>query len=173
MLRLGLRSGYEIKRGADRATKHFWPMSLAQVYPELASLEQAGLVTGREDPRGARARHAYEISEKGEAALLDWLRAPHDAPPQVRDERLLRLFFADALPRDDQIGLVRRLRESHEAEAAWILDEVVPIASAAEEAGTIFPHALARLSMEVYGAVARLLGELEAELAREAPENDG
>ena len=39
MLRMGLRSGYEIKRGADRSTKHFWPMSLAQVYPELARLQ--------------------------------------------------------------------------------------------------------------------------------------
>ncbi len=165
MLRIGLRSGYAIKRGADRATKHFWPMSLAQVYPELARLEEAGLITGREDPHGARARRAYEITERGEDALLDWLRAPRDAPPQVRDERLLRLFFADALPRDDQIALVRRLRESHEEEAAWILKEIVPIASAAEETGTLFPRALARLSVEVYSSIARSLRELEARLS--------
>lgn len=165
MLRIGLRSGYAIKRGADRATKHFWPISLAQVYPELARLEKAGLVSGREDPQGARARRAYEITEKGEEALLGWLRAPRDAPPQVRDERLLRLFFADALPRADQVALVRRLRESHEAEADWIVEEIVPIASAAEEQGTVFPHALARLSIDVYRSVARSLGELEARLS--------
>jgi DNA-binding PadR family transcriptional regulator len=165
MLRIGLRSGYAIKRGADRSTKHFWPISLAQVYPELARLEEAGLVTGREDPHGARARRAYEITEKGEEALLDWLRAPRDAPPQVRDERLVRMFFADALPRDDQVALVRRLRESHEQEAGWIEREIVPIASAAEEEGTIFPHALARLSIEVYSAIARSLGEIEKRLS--------
>ena len=165
MLRIGLRSGYAIKRGADRSTKHFWPISLAQVYPELARLEEAGLITGREDPQGARARRAYEITEKGDEALLDWLRAPRDEPPQVRDERLVRLFFADALPREDQIALVRRLRESHEEEAAWILEEIVPIASAAEEAGTIFPHALARLSSEVYSTIARSLEELETRLS--------
>ncbi len=165
MLRIGLRSGYAIKRGADRSTKHFWPISLAQVYPELARLEEAGLVRGREDPHGARARRAYEITEKGDDALLDWLRAPRDEPPQVRDERLVRLFFADALPRADQIALVRRLRESHEKEAAWILAEIVPIASAAEEAGMLFPHALARLSSDVYSTIARSLQELEARLS--------
>ncbi len=77
----------------------------------------------------------------------------------------MRLFFADALPREDQIALVRRLRESHEEEAAWILEEIVPIASAAEETGTIFPHALARLSSEVYSTIARSLEELEARLS--------
>ncbi len=88
MLRIGLRSGYEIKRGADRSTKHFWPMSLAQVYPELARLEEAGLITGRDDPHGARARRAYTITAEGDEALLEWLRDPDDEPPQVRDERL-------------------------------------------------------------------------------------
>jgi DNA-binding PadR family transcriptional regulator len=171
MLRIGLRSGYAIKRGADRATKHFWPMSLAQVYPELARLEQAGLITGRDDPQGARARRAYEITAPGEQVLLDWLRAPRDAPPQVRDERLLRLFFADALPRADQITLVRRLRESHEEEAAWIQEEIVPIASAAEASGTVFPHALARLSIDVYSTIARSLGSLEKRLSEGSAED--
>ena len=165
MLRMGLRSGYEIKRGVDRSTKHFWPMSLAQVYPELARLEAAGLITGRDDPHGARARRAYETTEDGDAALLDWLRAPRDTPPQVRDERLVRLFFADALPREDQIALVRRLRESHEDEAAWIEEEILPIASAAEETGTVFPHALARMSIEIFSTVARALAELETRLS--------
>ncbi len=167
MLRIGLRSGYEIKRGADRSTKHFWPMSLAQVYPELARLEEAGLITGRDDPHGARARRAYTITDGGDEALLDWLRDPHDEPPQVRDERLVRLFFADALPRDDQIALVRRLRESHEAEVTRIREEVMPISSAAEEAGTIFPHALARLSSDIFTTIARALAELETRLLDE------
>ncbi len=165
MLRIGLRSGYEIKRGADRSTKHFWPMSLAQVYPELARLEEGGLITGRDDPHGARARRAYEITAEGNDVLLNWLRNPHDEPPQVRDERLVRLFFADALPPEDQIELVRRLRESHEAEVTRIEEEVIPIASAAEEEGTIFPHALARLSSDVFSTIARALGELETRLS--------
>src|SRR6267378_7957366 len=74
MVRLGAKSGYAIKKATDVSTKAFWPTSLAQVYPELARLESAGLLKRREDPHGARARSAYEITDAGETALLAWLR---------------------------------------------------------------------------------------------------
>src|SRR5438876_9598332 len=96
MVRLGARSGYAIKKATDVSTRAFWPTSLAQVYPELARLESAGLLTRREDPHGARARSAYEITEAGEAALLGWLRSTGESPLQFRDEGVLRLLFADA-----------------------------------------------------------------------------
>src|SRR6202040_3229417 len=59
MVRLGISSGYAIKKAADGSTQNFWPTSLAQVYPELARLEGAGLVSRRDDPQGARSRSAY------------------------------------------------------------------------------------------------------------------
>jgi PadR family transcriptional regulator, regulatory protein AphA len=165
MLRLGRQSGYAIKKATDLSTRHWWPMSLAKVYPELANLEHAGLIAGRDDPHGARARKTYELTDAGKEALVDWLRATRVVPPQVRDERLLRLFFADAAPLPDQLRLVQRLREDNEAEVARIREEIVPIAGAAEQAGTIFPAAVARLSIDVYTAYATSLGELEALLA--------
>jgi DNA-binding PadR family transcriptional regulator len=168
MLRLGMRSGYAIKRAADVSTRYFWPTSLAQVYPELARLEDAGLVTRRDDPHGARARSSYELTKAGEEALIAWLRSTREAPPQVRDERLLRLFFADALPRDDQLALVRRLRESDRAAASWIRTEILPLAEPAARAGTRFPAAVARLSADVYTYAAGWLAEFEAELQSEA-----
>ena len=69
MVRLGVSSGYAIKKAADTSTQNFWPTSLAQVYPELARLEGAGLLTRRSDPQGGRERSAYTITERGEAAL--------------------------------------------------------------------------------------------------------
>ncbi len=48
--------------------------------------------------------------------------------------------------------------------SARIREEVMPISSAAEEAGTIFPHSLARLSSDIYSTIARALGELERRL---------
>ena len=172
MLRLGVRSGYGIKKAADVSTKHFWPMSLAKVYPELASLEEAGLIARSDDPQGARSRHSYEPTDAGEQALLAWLRSPRDAPPQVRDERLLRLFFADALPHDDQLALLRRLRKSDEEASAWIRREIVPLAGAAEQTGTRFPVAVARLSADVYSFAAQWLADFEAELAAEPRPSD-
>lgn len=111
MLRLGATSGYAIKKAADASTNSIWPVSLAQVYPELARLEEHGLVTRREDPHGARARSAYELTEKGEEALLAWLRSPHETPIQARIEGMLRGFFSDALPKEDQIQLIQRTQQ--------------------------------------------------------------
>jgi DNA-binding PadR family transcriptional regulator len=111
MLRLGATSGYAIKKAADASTSSIWPVSLAQVYPELARLEEHGLVTRHEDPQGNRARSSYELTGKGEEALLAWLRSPHEVPFQFRVEGVLRFFFADALPKEDQIALAQRAQE--------------------------------------------------------------
>ena len=47
MLKLGRRTGYEIKSLVDVSTRFFWAASYGQIYPELARLEELGLVTGR------------------------------------------------------------------------------------------------------------------------------
>lgn len=111
MLRLGATSGYAIKKAADASTSAFWPVSLAQVYPELARLEQHGLVRRHDDPHGGRARSSYELTDAGEEALLAWLRSPREAPFQVRVEGMLKFFFVDALPKEEQIVLARRAQE--------------------------------------------------------------
>jgi DNA-binding PadR family transcriptional regulator len=74
MVRLGIGSGYAIKKVADQSTQNFWPISLALIYPELARLEGAGLLKRRSDPQGGRARSAYTITAKGEKALGAWLQ---------------------------------------------------------------------------------------------------
>src|SRR5580698_2476542 len=92
MIRLGARSGYAIKKAADVSTRGFWPTSLAQVYPALARLRDAGLLERHDDPRGARARSQYRLTERGEKALLAWLSSTREPPTQVRDVGLLRMF---------------------------------------------------------------------------------
>lgn len=111
MLRLGATSGYAIKKAADAGATVIWPVSLAQVYPELARLDEHGLVTRHDDPQGARTRARYELTEKGEEALLAWLRSSHEVPFQFRIEGMLRFLFADALPAEDQIELLHRAQE--------------------------------------------------------------
>src|SRR5436190_22940597 len=78
MLRLGQRTGYEIKSLVDVSTRFFWAASYGQIYPELRRLEEAGLVSGTDDDSDGRRRRAYELTEAGERALRDWLTS--DAP---------------------------------------------------------------------------------------------
>lgn len=167
MLRLGARSGYAIKKATDISTRVFFPISLAQVYPELARLEGAGLVTRSEDPHGGRARSAYALTPEGEEALVAWLSSERFAPTQIRDESLVRLFFADALSHTDQIELVRRMRDRARAAERWMQAEVLPAARAFEERGLRRPHSVARLGAETYGFLADYFERLEAELQEE------
>jgi DNA-binding PadR family transcriptional regulator len=165
MVRLGARSGYAIKKATDASTRFFWPTSLGQVYPELARLEQLGLVIRSDDSHGARTRSAYELTGEGETALLAWLQSDRGAPTQFRDEGVLRLFFADALTIEDQLGLIRRLRERAGTAAAQMHDEILPLAEALESSGVSFPALVARLGADTNDFVERWMARAEAELS--------
>ncbi|HUA75695.1 MAG TPA: helix-turn-helix transcriptional regulator [Solirubrobacteraceae bacterium] len=172
MVRLGARSGYAIKKAADLSTHAFWPTSLAQVYPELGRLEQAGLLARREDPRGARARAEYSLTALGSDSLLTWLSSTREPPTKVRDEGLLRLFFADALGREEQIAMVTRMAASARAAAAEIAEQVLPTAEAVEDHGNRFPLAVARFGADVYAYSAAWLDGLRQELEAAGEEDE-
>jgi PadR family transcriptional regulator AphA len=163
MVRLGAKSGYAIKKATDISTRVFFPVSLAQVYPELARLESEGLVSRSEDPHKGRARSAYELTADGEAALVDWLRSERVPPIQSRDEGLLRLFFADALPREEQVAYMRRMRDRARATEHWMRETVFPAAQAIERNGYPGPNTVARLGADIYGFVAEWLDQHASE----------
>jgi PadR family transcriptional regulator, regulatory protein AphA len=111
LLATGAETGYEIKQITDVSTRFFWGASYGQIYPELRRLERAGLVRGRDQPRGNVRRRVYELTPEGRAALESWLRED-DWVFDLRDEGLLRLFFSDLL---DSETVLAQLRER----AAW------------------------------------------------------
>lgn len=164
MLDQGIDTGYAIKRAVDRSTRFFWAASLAQVYPELAALEEDGYIAGADEPRGARPRRTYRLTDKGRSALDAWLRSPRVPDFEQRDEGLLRLFFADALPLAEAHALVVRLRvRAEEVERAFQTD-VLPLA---ERAPGRFRHVVAREGGDYFAWRAGWLRDLEAEIAAE------
>jgi PadR family transcriptional regulator AphA len=108
------RSGYEIKRLVDHSTRFFWAASYGQIYPELRRLEERGLIQGASEPRGGRRRRVYRLKPAGRRALRDWLLAP-DLTYEVRDEGLLKLFFASALGDGEALELIHEMRMQKEA----------------------------------------------------------
>src|SRR5881392_3303877 len=114
MLKLGVPTGYDIKKVIDDSTRFFWTASFGQIYPELKRLKRAGLVRAEQVPRGKVKRTAYSLTPKGEAALRNWMTDSEDVLFEIRDESLLRLFFADALSRDEVLKNLRTQREIFE-----------------------------------------------------------
>lgn len=113
LLALGPRSGYEIKAVVDRSTRFFWAASYGQIYPELRRLEQQGLIEGEDSPTGGRRRRIHRLTAAGHRALIDWLLS-REVTIELRDESLLRLFFADALPREQALLLLEGRKRGHE-----------------------------------------------------------
>jgi PadR family transcriptional regulator AphA len=103
------RSGYEIKALVDDSTRFFWAASYGQIYPELKRLAEAGLVVGSDTPTGGRKRTVYAITAEGEEELRGWLRQRPETF-EMRDEGLLKLFFADALSRQEALEILREMR---------------------------------------------------------------
>ena len=168
LVRGGVSSGYPIRRFIEQHRMEvFWATTFAQIYPELAQLEHAGYLSHREDPHGARRRRAYALTAKGERALLSWLRRSRIPPMELRDEGLLRLAFADHLPREEAITLVRRLRARSEEAEREFREEIIPLGEALRAAGLRFPVVIGQMGAEYHAWSIRHLKQLEDELLQE------
>lgn len=165
LVRSGVTTGYAIKRFVEEQRMDlFWATTFAQVYPELAHLEEAGYLAGFEDPQGERQRRIYTLTERGERSLLSWLRSAKIPPRELRDEGLLRLAFADLLPREDAIELVRRLRGRSEEAMREFREEIIPKGEELHAAGVRFPVEICRMGAAYHASVIEHLDGLEADL---------
>ena len=113
------RSGYDIKRMVDKTIRHFWAASYGQIYPELKRLEEAGWIAGDDVPNGGRARRVFHITEAGRNALNGWFSGM-ETRIELRDESLLRLFFADLLPGEYALGLLEARRRGYGEMLAYL-----------------------------------------------------
>ncbi|MGH2838737.1 MAG: PadR family transcriptional regulator [Thermoleophilaceae bacterium] len=146
MLRGQPRSGYEIKQAVDGSTRFFWAASYGQIYPELAKLADAGLVEGEEQPTGGRKRTVYRLTDTGRTELQRWLEEL-PARLELRDEGLLKLFFAGAVDRATALEIVdakRRIAEQKVAE----LRAIEPHAAEISDSDP-YPYLVLRYGLEM------------------------
>jgi DNA-binding PadR family transcriptional regulator len=104
-------SGYELVKVARQLIGDFWSLTQSQVYRELASLADRGLVTVGET--GPRSRRPYRITDAGRAAFAAWIRQP-PAGEQIRYPLLLTLAFGSHLDRETLLEFVADQRRAHE-----------------------------------------------------------
>jgi DNA-binding PadR family transcriptional regulator len=167
MLGLGAMSGYDIKNFIDISTRHFWSVSYGQLYPELNRLEAAGLIRS-DQPEGGRRRTVYRLTEKGDQALVSWLTSAGSDDMDLRDELLLKLFFADRLPASEARRLLVSMQERHRR----LLDSLRATEATAEHAPMSHPYLVLRFGIEfhewVIAWVDKHLAEVNEDDVREA-----
>ena len=157
MIAFGKTTGYDIKQLVDKSTRHFWAASYGQIYPELKRLEELGLVQGRSEPSGGRARTVYELTDEGRLALQDWLASDEETLYELRDEGMLKLFFSDSLP-ERRVENIRAMRTRQEQKLAQL--------RGTEEFGRL--NLRAGFAVDGFGVVSALLDDEAAKFVTTA-----
>ena len=105
LLTLAPSNGYELTQRFDQSLRTAWHASHSQVYPELARLEEAGLVEVVGE--GARGSRTYAATDAGRAEMRRWVM--EEGPNRAqRNETMVRWFLACLLEPEQRREFFRR-----------------------------------------------------------------
>src|ERR1051325_690197 len=104
LLSFGERSGYEMKKAAERGVGYVWTAAKSHVYAVLPRLVEGGYATTRRVTQERRPdKQVYKITRKGERAFKEWLEAPIEERGGRRP-LLLTEFFCGPLSKEGARG---------------------------------------------------------------------
>jgi DNA-binding PadR family transcriptional regulator len=109
-LHLGPMTGWDLVVTAQALIGDFWSLTQSQVYRELATMADAGLVVAGE--RGRRDRRPYELTDAGRDAFAEWVRR-EPGPETIRFPLLLTIGFGRHLPPEELAATIGRHRAEH------------------------------------------------------------
>lgn len=151
---------YDLRQWVGQSVGYFWSFPDSQLYAETKRLAAAGLLDEQVE-EGGRRRRFYTPTAAGVAALRAWLGDPATREVELRDEGLLKLFFADAATsRDDVEGLARAELGKHRHRLA-VYEEIESRLSEGERTGVV--GATLRRGRYAQEAAVRFWAELAAD----------
>jgi len=108
----GPQSGWDLVTTAQQTIGDFWSLTRSQVYRELGSMAETGLIEA--DEVGPRERRPYRLTDTGRHAFQSWLEQ-EPGQEQIRYPLLLTLAFARHLHPDQVTEFLTRHRAVHAA----------------------------------------------------------
>jgi len=143
-LHQGPLTGWVLVQTAQGEIGDFWSLTQSQVYRELATMAEAGLVEAGE--RGRRDRRPYSLTEAGRAAFAEWVRREPGAE-SIRFPLLLTVLFGRHLPPEQLARFLERHRSIHaDRLAGYQRQHREAVAAGARD---IEPYALATLEFGI------------------------
>jgi DNA-binding PadR family transcriptional regulator len=109
-LHSGPKTGWDLVATAEREIGDFWSITQSQVYRELSTMAELGLVEAGE--RGARDSRPYAITDAGRKAFADWVAQPpgHEL---IRFPLLLSVLFGAHIPARTLAAHIAHHRKLH------------------------------------------------------------
>src|SRR3954468_2178337 len=96
-------TGYELTQKFDRSLSNAWHAGHSQIYPELARLEEAGMVEVVGE--GARRSRTFAVTAAGREELRSWLLSSEPNRSQ-RSETAVRWFLVALLDPADRCAVL-------------------------------------------------------------------
>jgi PadR family transcriptional regulator AphA len=127
-------TGYDLARLFDLSLRTTWHASHSQIYPELARLEEAGMV--EVVGHGPRRSKTWAITDRGSEELRRWV-VEEEPDRSVRNESGVRLFLTLLLPPADRRTAFARDLDRVEAD----LQQLTEIRELTEASGRDEPFA--------------------------------
>lgn len=97
---LGSASAYDVRRAMADSPSSQWSASTGAIYPLMRRLQRCGLLSGKQEKKGQRARRIYIVTAAGKRVLRHWIGPPF-APEAVsvsHDPLRSRARFLAVLP---------------------------------------------------------------------------
>ncbi len=134
----GPMTGWDLAATAQTVLGNFWSLTSSQVYRELSTMAQAGLIAAGQ--RGPRDRQPYTLTGEGRSAFARWI--DHEPGPEhIRFPLLLTIEFGRHLPAERLHAFVRHHRAIH----ARRLAQYQQVHQGALDSGHQDPYAIATL----------------------------
>jgi DNA-binding PadR family transcriptional regulator len=106
LLSEGPKYGLQLQQEFVARTGEVWPLNVGQVYTTLQRLDRDGLVES-EGLSEDGPQKGYRITPSGMRELVDWLRKPPDTAAPPRDELVIKVLVALAVPGVDPHEVVQ------------------------------------------------------------------
>ncbi len=107
------RHGYDLRAEFEQQTGELWPLNSGQVYTTLDRLERDGLVASAADEGDSTGRRKlYQVTDDGRSAMRAWLRTPDDVDLLPRDELVMKVLLALAMPAGEAREVIAAHRRS-------------------------------------------------------------
>src|SRR6266516_4280766 len=109
LLSEGPKYGLQLRQEFEARTGKVWPLNIGQVYTTLQRLERDGLVAS-DDTQMDGLQKGFRITSAGRSELREWLRTPSETAVPPRDELVIKVLVALAVPGVDVPELLQAHR---------------------------------------------------------------
>jgi len=118
-------TGYDLKKILDHPMGFFWTAQMSQIYRELNTLEEKGLVKSEIVPQEKRPdRKIYQLTKEGKKIFLDWLnKFPSQLSQTCRSRFLVHIFFSSRIKLEELAFEIKRYKKEIEEQLIY-LDKV-------------------------------------------------